>query len=228
MNIDILVVDDEVKIVEVAEAYLKKEGYNVITAHGGREALSKYNEKKPSLIVLDLMLPDISGEEVCKEIRKTSDIPIIILTAKVEENNVLNGFSLGADDYIRKPFSTKELVARINVLLKRSNNIKNSHILSFNNGNLIIDTISYEIKKNGVNITLTPSEYKLLLTLAKNPKKVFTRTELLDRTLGNEADVYDRAIDSHIKNLRAKVEESNKAPKYIVTVHGIGYKFGGE
>lgn len=228
MKIDILIVEDEVKILEVLEAYLKKAGYGVITALNGNEALDKYEQYNPNLIILDLMLPDISGEKICETIRRESDVPIIMLTAKVEEESVLNGFSIGTDDYITKPFSPKQVVARVNAILKRTLNYKQDNILKFNNGNLVLNLDNYEVRKNDNLIELTPSEFKILLTLCESPKKVFTRGELLDRALGDDSDVYDRIIDSHIKNLRSKIEDNSKSPKYIITVHGIGYKFGGE
>lgn len=228
MKIDILVVEDEVKILEVLEAYLKKAGYGVITALNGNEALDKYEQYNPNLIILDLMLPDISGEKICETIRRESDVPIIMLTAKVEEESVLNGFSIGTDDYITKPFSPKQVVARVNAILKRTLNYRQDNILRFNNENLVLNLDNYEVRKNDNLIELTPSEFKILLTLCESPKKVFTRGELLDRALGDDSDVYDRIIDSHIKNLRSKIEDNSKSPKYIITVHGIGYKFGGE
>ncbi|WP_346935203.1 response regulator transcription factor [Clostridium sp.] len=228
MKVDILIVEDEVKILEVLEAYLKKAGYGVITAINGSEAIYKYKQYNPKLIILDLMLPDISGEKICEIIRKESEVPIIMLTAKVEEESILKCFSLGTDDYITKPFSPKQVVARVNAVLKRALNYKQDNVLSFNKGNLVIDLDTYEVRQGNNLIELTPSEFKILLALCESPKKVFTRGELLDRALGDDSDVYDRIIDSHIKNLRSKIEDNSKNPKYILTVHGIGYKFGGE
>ncbi|MEG0306739.1 MAG: response regulator transcription factor [Clostridium sp.] len=228
MNINILVVEDEEKILEVLVAYLKNSGYGVITATNGKEAINKYIEFKPHLILLDLMLPDISGEEVCKEIRREAEVPIIMITAKVKEENILGGFSLGADDYITKPFSPKEVIARINAVLKRTSKDIKSNIIIFNNEDLKIDSETHEVFKSGGLVELTPSEFKILVTLSGKPKKVFTRGELLDIALTDAIDVYDRIIDSHVKNLRSKIEDNSKCPKYILTVHGIGYKFGGE
>lgn len=228
MDINILIVEDEVKILEVLEAYLKREGYSVITALNGKEALDKYKKCSPKLVILDLMLPDISGEKVCETIRMESDVPIIMLTAKVEEDSILKGFSLGTDDYITKPFSPKQVVARINAVLKRTLNLKQDNILKFDNESLVINLDTYEVIKDDKLVELTPSEFKILLALCESPKKVFTRSELLDRALGDDIDVYDRIIDSHIKNLRSKIEDNSKSPKYILTVHGVGYKFGGE
>jgi len=226
--VDILIVEDEVKILEVLEAYLKKAGYGVITAINGSEAIYKYKQYNPRLIILDLMLPDISGEKICEIIRKESEVPIIMLTAKVEEESILKCFSLGTDDYITKPFSPKQVVARVNAVLKRALNYKQDNVLSFNKGDLVINLDTYEVRQGNNLVELTPSEFKILLALCESPKKVFSRGELLDRALGDDSDVYDRIIDSHIKNLRSKIEENSKNPKYILTVHGIGYKFGGE
>jgi len=228
MQVDILIVEDEVKILEVLEAYLKKAGYGVITAINGSEAIYKYKQYNPRLIILDLMLPDISGEKICEIIRKESEVPIIMLTAKVEEESNLKCFSLGTDDYITKPFSPKQVGARENAVLKRALNYKQDNVLSFNKGDLVINLDTYEVRQGNNLVELTPSEFKILLALCESPKKVFSRGELLDRALGDDSDVYDRIIDSHIKNLRSKIEENSKNPKYILTVHGIGYKFGGE
>ena len=226
-NINILVVDDEKTIVDVIEVYLKKEGYTVFTASNGTEALKVFNDKKINLIILDLMLPDISGEEICKRIKNQIDIPIIMLTAKVNEDDVLNGFKQGADDYVIKPFSVKQLIARVTAILRRYKVNKNE-IMSFNNRDLIIDKDKCEVKKKGDIVKLTPSEYKLLLIFSENSKKLFTRNELLDKAIGEEIDAIDRIIDSHIKNLRSKIEDNSKEPKYILTVYGMGYKFDGK
>lgn len=227
MDRTILIVEDEYKIIEFIKAYLERDGYKVIIAKNGEEGLQKFKEESPSLIILDLMLPGISGEDVCREIKKTSDTPIIMLTAKVQEEDILNGFYIGADDYVTKPFSPKQLVARVNAILKRTLNVKKYDYLLFNEGHLKINEESFEVIKDGVLVEVTPSEFKILLTLAKNPKRVFTRAELLDKISDEEADVYDRIIDSHIKNLRSKIEDNTRNPIYLITVYGIGYKFGG-
>ncbi len=226
-NINILVVDDEKTIVDVIEVYLKKEGYTVFTASNGTEALKIFNDKKINLIILDLMLPDISGEEICKKIKNQIDIPIIMLTAKVNEDDVLNGFKQGADDYVIKPFSVKQLIARVTAILRRYKVNKNE-IMSFNNRDLIIDKDKCEVKKNGDIVKLTPSEYKLLLIFSENSKKLFTRNELLDKAIGEEIDAIDRIIDSHIIILSSNIEDNFKDPKYILSVYGLGYKFDGK
>lgn len=226
----ILVVDDEPKIVEVVKSYLEKEGFEVIEAYNGKKAVEIFEKINPSLIVLDLMLPDMSGEEVCKVIRGKSRVPIIMLTAKVDETSILNGFGIGTDDYVTKPFSPKQLVARILAVLRRAEEdvAPLSNIFSFNNEDLIIDTIMHQVKKQGKLASLTQSEYKILVTMMKYPKKAFTREELVCRALGEDYDGYDRVIDTHVKNLRQKIETNPKEPEYVLTIHGVGYRFGGE
>ncbi len=226
----ILVVEDEVKIVEVVKSYLENSGYTVCTAYSGREALDKFAAEDPALVVLDLMLPDLTGEEVCQALRQRSRVPIIMLTAKVEEEDILRGLKIGADDYVTKPFSPRQLVARIQAILRRAEDRTAllASLLSFNGGELTIDTMTYEVKRDGQLVNLTPNEYKLLVTLAKHPNKTFTREELIEIGLGEEFSGYDRTIDSHIKNIRHKIEPNPKNPKYILTVYGIGYRFGGE
>lgn len=226
----ILIVDDEAKIVDAVKAYLENSGYIVFTAFDGEDALSKFENENPDLVVLDLMLPKISGEEVCLKIRKQSRIPIIMLTAKVQEDDKINGFNIGADDYITKPFSPRELVVRVRGLLRRcSDGISPLfNIMNWNNGNLEIDFTNMIIKKLGIEINLTPTEFKILSSLIKYPKKIFTREEIIKIALGIDYDGFDRTIDSHIKNLRSKIEDDSSNPIYIITVRGIGYKFGGE
>lgn len=226
----ILIVDDEPKILEVVKSYLEKEGYLVCPVDNGLRAIEAFESFKPSLVIIDLMLPDMSGEDICKIIRKKSRIPVIMLTAKIDEVSVLNGFNIGADDYIAKPFSGKELVARVGALLRRTSEEPEmlSNEYGFFDNDLIVDTKSYEVKKKGSPVNLTPSEYKILIALIKYPKKVYTREELLGIAMGEDYDGYDRVIDSHIKNLRQKIETNSKEPKYVITVHGVGYKFGGE
>jgi DNA-binding response OmpR family regulator len=225
----ILVVDDEVKIVEVVKSYLEHSGYEVYEAFNGAQVLSTFERINPSLIVLDLMLPDMSGEEICKAIRKRSRVPIIMLTAKVEEEDILKGLDIGADDYVTKPFSPKQLVARVGAVLRRTSEdpLPLSNIISFN-GDLVIDNLKHEVRKNNNIINLTPNEYKILMTLVKYPKKTFTREELISMALGADFEGFDRTVDTHIKNLRQKIEMDPKEPKYILTVHGIGYRFDGE
>lgn len=226
----ILVVDDEPKIVEAVSSFLENKGYHVFTAENGIQALKIFDRENLSLMILDLMLPDLSGEEVCRAVRKVSRIPIIMLTAKVGETNLVKGLAMGADDYMAKPFSLKELLARMEAVLRRSENdlvpltVKNS----WRNGDLVIDFEKNITRKKLVPVNLTPSEVRILSTLIKYPGKVFTRAELADIALSSNFEGYDRTIDSHVRNLRQKIEDNPKSPVYVLTVHGVGYKFGGE
>lgn len=226
----ILIVDDEIKIVEAVKAYLENSNYEVITAYDGEQALKQFEKFSPDLVILDLMLPIITGEEICRIIRRKSRVPIIMLTAKVSEDDKITGFHIGADDYMTKPFSPRELVARVGSLLRRCFEGISPlfNIMSWNEDDLNIDFINLKVKKGGNEVSLTPNEFKILSVLLKYPNKVFTREELIEVALGIDFDGFERTIDSHIKNLRNKIEDDNSNPKYIVTVRGIGYKFEGE
>ena len=225
----ILIVDDEVKITEVVKSYLENSGYLTACAYDGKNAMSLFEKLSPALIILDLMLPDMSGEDICREIRKKSRVPIIMLTAKVEDADIINGLGIGADDYLTKPFSPKQLVARIEAVLRRvsSEAVPLTNEFSFNDGDLVIDGLRHEIRKNGQFVALTPNEYKILVTMSKYPSKVFTREELIELALGDDYDGFDRVIDTHIKNIRQKLGDDGRTPRYILTVHGTGYRFGG-
>ncbi|MBC2581707.1 response regulator transcription factor [Clostridium sp. DJ247] len=225
----ILVVDDELKILEVVEAYLKKEGYKVVTAEDGETALSIFNKETIHLVILDLMLPKISGEDVCSKIRAVSDVPIIMLTAKTEEDNKIEGFAIGADDYLTKPFSARELVGRVKALIRRTYRDTSplAEHLIFNNGDLEVDIRKMEVKKRGDKVNLTTNEFKILTSLLTNPGQIFSREHLVENAFGIDYEGFDRTIDSHIKNIRQKIEDNPKEPKYIITVYGMGYKFGG-
>ena len=225
----ILVVDDEVKITEVLKSYLEAAGYTVLSAHNGTGALRFFEKYSPALIVLDLMLPDISGEDICRNIRRKSNVPIIMLTAKVDDSDVISGLGIGADDYLTKPFSPKQLVARIEAVLRRTSAEPGgpASAFSFNDGSLLIDSLSHQVQKNGQIVPLTPNEYNLLLTMAKYPSKAFTREELIRLALGDDYDGFDRVIDTHIKNIRQKLGDDSRTPHYILTLHGTGYRFGG-
>ncbi len=226
----ILIVEDEPKIAEAVEAYLKKDGHITLVAYDGKQALLMFESEHPDMLILDLMLPHISGEDVCRTVRQESRIPIIMLTAKVSEDNKIEGLNIGADDYMTKPFSPRELVARVNSLFRRCGDGISPMFnkMSWNNEDLEIDFNAYTLKKQGVLVNLTPNEFKLLGALAKHPNKTFTRDELIESALGIEFDGYDRTIDSHIKNLRSKIETDSANPVYILTVRGVGYKFGGK
>lgn len=225
----ILVVDDEVKILEVVKAYLEKEGFEVLTAKDGQTALDIFERQPIHLIILDLMLPKISGMEVCSIIRTRSDIPIIMLTARVDEDDKIEGISIGADDYLTKPFSGRELVVRVRALLRRAYRDNNplADYLVFNNGDLEVDVKRFEAKKKGEPLNLTPNEMKILHVLISNPGQVFTREQLVEKAFGYDYEGFDRTVDTHIKNLRYKIEDDPKNPDYIVTVYSVGYKFGG-
>jgi DNA-binding response OmpR family regulator len=230
----LLVIDDEPQILIALQAYFENVGYRVITATSGVIALDVFhnhlsNNVTIDLILLDLMLPQLSGEAVCKKIREKSQVPIIMLTAKTLEAEVIAGLNLGADDYVTKPFRLKELHARIEAILRRMPLVDLSPTPSYLtsiDGKLLVDISKHDVRKSGIPIYLTTLEIKLLSTLMQYPHKVFTREELIALVLGADYEGYDRTIDSHIKNIRMKLEDDTKKPQYIVTVHGIGYKFG--
>ncbi|MDF2632223.1 MAG: response regulator transcription factor [Caproiciproducens sp.] len=221
----ILIVDDEPKIVDVVKSYLERNNYIVYVAYNGKEAYEKFERKNPSLIILDWMLPDTTGVEICKTLRQKSNVPIILLTAKVEEENILQGLRIGADDYVTKPFSPRQLVARVEAILRRAGD-DSPQVLSFRNGELIVDFDGRDVKINGNSVSLTPNEFKIVYALSKYPQKVFTREELITIVCGVDFDGFDRVIDTNIKNIRQKIEQDTKNPQFILTVHGVGYKFG--
>ena len=220
----ILIVEDEEKIADLVKAYLEKEQFSVTVSGTGKQAISKLKEGF-ALIILDLMLPDMAGEDICEAIRQDSDIPIIMLTAKSDEEDRIRGLGIGADDYVVKPFSPRELVARVKALLRRAGGSKD--ILSFNRGDLVLDTTRFEVKKKKSPVVLTPTEFKLIQCLAAHPGQVFTRLQLVNVILGYDFEGYDRTIDAHVKNIRHKIEDNQKNPSYLKTVYGIGYKFTG-
>jgi DNA-binding response OmpR family regulator len=221
----ILIVEDEKKIAEIVKAYLEKEKYFVEHAETGEEAL-KYLNEPFDLIILDLMLPDIQGEELCSIIRENSDVPVIMLTAKSAEEDRIKGLGIGADDYVVKPFSPRELVARVKAQLRRAGKTRKK-VLSYNRGTLKIDTVHYEVMKENRQVVLTPTEFKILIALAENPGRVFSRDQLVNVVQGYDFEGYDRTVDAHVKNLRHKIEKDSKEPLFIRTVYGIGYKFTG-
>ncbi len=229
-QIKILVIEDEKNISDSIKAYLEKENYECLVAGDGEKGLNYFRIFNPNLVILDLSLPKISGEKVCEEIRKISRVPIIMLTAKVAEDEKILGLDIGADDYMTKPFSPRELMARIKSLLRRSetSNKPLYNIMSWNNGEFEIDFDANIVKINNQIIHLTPSEFKILSLLAQNPNKVFSRDNIIALGFNDDYDGYDRTIDSHIKNLRSKIENDSSNPKYIITVRGVGYRFGGK
>lgn len=220
----ILVVEDEKKISDIVRVYLEKDGFRTVVADTGEKAIKSLKEHF-DLIILDLLLPDMQGEELCNLIRKSSDVPIIMLTAKSGEEDRIRGLGIGADDYVVKPFSPRELVARVKAHLRRTR--KSEKILSFNNGALKMDAANYEMKKGDVIVPLTPTEFKILLALTEKPGRVLSRLQLVNMVQGYNFEGYDRTIDAHIKNLRHKIEDDPKNPTFIKTIYGIGYKFIG-
>lgn len=226
----ILVVDDEKVILEVLEAYFEKEGWEVLFASNGIDALKKVKEQSPDLIILDLMLPDISGEEICRLVRKDSNVPIIMLTAKSAEDDLINGIVIGADDYVTKPFSPREVVVRVKALLRRTQQMVNDNQMSFNHHKLMINHVKKEVRLDDAILALTPNEYRILITMASYPGRVYSRADLLEKLQEDGAyfEGYERNIDTHIKNLRKKMETDTRHPEFIITVFGMGYKFGGE
>lgn len=225
---NILIIEDEERVSEVLKAYLEKEGYKAYCTTRGLEGIEMFKTMNFKLIILDLMLPDLTGEEVCKIIRQSSDVHIFMLTAKGTLNEKIEGLNIGADEYLVKPFSPRELIARVNALFRRlSSDIENSS-LYFDDGNLVIDYNKRIVKVNGEEVPFTPNEFDILCSLIKNKGNVLSREQLIDKILGIDFDVYDRTIDVHIKNIRKKIEQDTKNPKYIITVMKVGYKFGGE
>lgn len=219
----VLVVDDDVKTVELVEIYLKRDGYQVLTAYDGVEALSIAQESCPDLIILDLMLPDIDGLEVCRTLRHESAVPIIMLTARTTDQDKLTGLDLGADDYVTKPFSPRELAARVRAVLRRLPGERGPEEIK--RGELSMDFMKHEAWFSDRPLNLTSVEFKLLGILAKEPGRVFTRANLIEEALGYDFEGFDRTIDVHILNLRRKLETDPSHPIYIKTVYGIGYKF---
>ena len=222
----VLVVDDEEKIVAAVRSYLERAGYRVASAGSAREAFRRIAEEMPSLIVLDWMLPDRSGKDLCREVRRTSNVPVVMLTARSGEEDILDGFSFGADDYVVKPFSPRQLVARVGALLRRAEKPPPPEF-SFFDGRLVVDLAAREVRRDGVSAGLTPNEFGIVAAMAEHPNKVFTREELLSALSGRESGGFDRVIDTHIKNIRQKLEDDPRSPRFVLTVFGVGYKFGG-
>lgn len=225
----ILVVEDDRKIGGVVKAYLEGAGYAVRLASTAREAIRMVEEDPPDLAILDIGLPDTDGDILCREIREYGDIPFIFLTSRATEEERLAGFALGADDYVVKPFSPRELVFRVRALFKRAGGRSGGGaVLSFNGGDLRLDADTLGVSRSGDQVTLTPTEFRLLHLLASAPGKVFTREELVSRGLGYQFEGYERSVDAHIKNIRQKLRDDPRTPVYIQTVYGVGYRFGGK
>ncbi len=224
MSKTILVVDDEPKIVDICRDYLSAAGFAVITAADGSRGLLAARNEKPDLIVLDLMMPGIDGLDVCRQLRRESRVPIIMLTARIEESDKLIGLELGADDYITKPFSPRELVARVRTVLRRAEEAPTPAEI-IRAADLTLDRSRYVVALPRGEVSLTPTEFEILAALAGQPGRIFSRGQLLMAARGVAFESYERAIDSHIRNLRRKIEPNDDEPRYIVTVHGVGYKF---
>jgi two-component system, OmpR family, alkaline phosphatase synthesis response regulator PhoP len=222
----VLVAEDEPQIALIVCDYLRRAGFAVVTARDGAEALEAARERAPDLVVLDLGLPRIDGLEVARRLRRQADVPIIMLTARVEESDRLLGLEIGADDYVTKPFSPRELVARVRAVLRRVEPSGNATDI-LQRADLTIDGARMTVVRAGVPIDLTPTEFQLLAALARKPGRVLTRAQLLDAVRGGEGEAFERAIDVHVKNIRRKIEADSRSPRYLQTVYGVGYKFGG-
>jgi DNA-binding response OmpR family regulator len=223
MSKKILVVDDETQIVKVLKAYLEQSGFQVVAAADGKAALSAFQREKPDFMILDLNLPGMDGLDVCREVRRQSNIPILMLTARVEEADKLVGLELGADDYVVKPFSPREVVARVRTIYRRATGEPfQPQVIRV--GDLQIDLDQHTVMASGRQVELTPTEFDILAVLAQQPKRVFTRMQIMEQAQGNAFDGYERTIDAHIKNIRTKLELNPKKPAYIHTVFGVGYK----
>jgi DNA-binding response OmpR family regulator len=220
----ILVVDDEQKIVDIVKAYLEREGFRVLVASDGKSAIDIFRREKPDLMVLDLMLPGISGHDVCRTLRKESEVPIVMLTARDEVTDKIVGLELGADDYITKPFDPRELVARVKAVLRRQE-VKATPSRVITSGELSMDLDKRVVHRSGKTLDLTATEFDLLHAMAEVPGRVFSRLQLLDKVQGQAFEGYERTIDSHIRNLRKKIEPEPDHPQYVLTVYGVGYKF---
>ena len=223
----ILICEDERSILNIERAYLEKEGYEVTTSTNGKEGLALFRKVQPDLVVLDLMLPGLSGEDFLKEIRRETKTPVIIVSAKTDVSNRIGNLREGADDYMTKPFSARELVERVKAILRRvSTSEESSTALLSSDGRVEMDLESMRTYKDREEIHLTKNEFLILQTLLSHPKKIFTRDEIIEVTFGMDYEAYDRAIDTHIKNIRQKIEDDPKNPEYIQTVYGVGYRAG--
>jgi two-component system alkaline phosphatase synthesis response regulator PhoP len=220
----ILIVDDEAQIVHVLRGYLERTGFEVLAAYDGREALRVARQEQPDLVILDLMLPEMDGIDVCRALRQESDVPIIMLTARVEETDRIVGLELGADDYVPKPFSPREMVARVRAILRRARPEYKPAQETLSAGPLSLDIARHTVAVDDTEVSVTPSEFEILRTLMSAPGRVFSREQLLESAQGMAYEGYERTVDTHIKNLRRKIEADPRRPEYILTVHGVGYK----
>ncbi|HBK67606.1 MAG TPA: DNA-binding response regulator [Firmicutes bacterium] len=228
MNETILIIEDEAKVAQIIRAYLEKEGYKIRIITDGAKVIDEIKNNPPDLIILDRMLPNVSGDLLCTQIRQQNEIPILMLSALTTEEERIFGLQIGADDYMIKPFSPKELVTRVMALLRRSKKKERPAPLVLDNGRLLIDPLKYEVYRDGTKLSLTPTEFQLLLMLAIHAGQVFRREALLEKLQGTSYEGYERTIDAHIKNLRQKLEPYPAKPRYIKTIFGVGYKFSPE
>jgi len=220
----ILIIEDDRNIASLVERYLERDGFATLCAHDGETGLMYAHQQRPLLVVLDVMLPGIDGWEICRRLRRESDVPIVMLTAREDEADRVAGLSLGADDYVVKPFSPRELVERVKAILRRSAPRSADTATIMEHGGIRLDTEQHLASVDGAPVSLTPSEFALLRTLMARPGRVFSREELLNRLKGGDADVVDRVIDVHVGNLRQKIEADPSSPRYLQTVHGVGYR----
>ncbi len=225
----ILVVDDEQKIRDLLRVYLEREGFSVLTTGSGADALAQIGRAAPALVVLDLGLPDVPGESVLRELRAAGTTPVLVLTARASEEDRLAGLGLGADDYVTKPFSPREVILRVQAILRRAGapaEHGREPVLAFDGGALVIDTARHEVRRDGKVVSLTPTEWGILLALAERPGRAFSRTELINRVQGYEYEGYERTVDAHVRNLRRKLERDAGGPRVVQTVPGVGYRLG--
>ena len=220
----VLVVDDEPAIVRLVRDYLERASFDVVTAADGNEALRAYQRRRPDLVILDLTLPGLDGLDVARAMRRDGDVPIIMLTARTEETDRVAGLELGADDYVTKPFSAREIVARVRAVLRRAQAARSHEEIVRVGDAIVLDVQRMEVAVDGRAVTLTATEFQLLLHMARQPGRVFTRAQLLDAVRGVAVDSYERAIDAHVKNLRRKIESDPRAPRHLQTVFGVGYR----
>lgn len=223
----VLIVDDDEKLAKLLQAYFTKEGFTTTLAFNGNSAVELARKFSPDIIILDLMLPGIDGWEVCRILREESDIPIIMLTARDDVTDRLAGLEIGADDYVTKPFSAREVVARAKVVLRRTKKTEaKSDVIRV--GDIVIDTLQHQVYKNGIELDLTPTEFKIIELFAANPWRALSRLQIVEQVQGFAFDGFERTIDAHVKNLRRKLEDNPKEPRYIQTIYGVGYKFAGD
>jgi len=225
MNSRIVVVEDDPKTIHLIKLYLENAGYHVYTANTGQGALALVRQVQPDLVILDLMLPRVDGLEVCRILHQESDVPVIMLTARAGEDDKLRGLEMGADDYITKPFSPREVVARVKAVLRRSHSNLSEGLPALRFGNLLVDFVRHEVWHDGHRVYLTPREFRLLEIMMRHPGRAFTRSQLLEHAFGLDYEGLERTIDVHVKNLRKKIEPNPLQPVYVQTVYGIGYKF---